>query len=131
MADSLSFQAKVASRGYHVYKETTWRNAMENEKVTVAIESNEASKQIDPYCCAIQIKSGESVVTFGHITREISRHCYFFLKEKGGEINGNVFSATYRPLPIPSGSLEIPLVLQFQSQKYVMRFKMKQFLQTL
>ena len=113
MTDSLSFQAKVASRGYHVYKETTWRNAMENEKVTVAIESNEASRQIDPYCCAILIKSGESVVTVGQITREISRHYNFFLKEKGGEINGNVFSATYRPLLIPSDGLEIPLVLRF------------------
>ena len=38
---------------------------MENEKVTVAIELNEASNQIDPYCCAILIKSGESVVTAG------------------------------------------------------------------
>ena len=57
MADSFSFPAKVASRCYHVYKETTWRNAMINEKVTVAIESNEASKQIKPYCCAIQTKS--------------------------------------------------------------------------
>ena len=104
---------------------------MENEKVTVAIKSNEASKQIDTYCCAIQIKSGESVVTVGHIIREISRHCYFYLKEKGGEINGNVFSTTYRPLPIPSGGLEIPLVLRFTSQKYVTRCKMKQFLQTL
>ena len=104
---------------------------MENEKVTVAIESNEASKQIDTYCCAIHIKSGESVVTVGHIIREISRHCYFYLKEKGGEINGNVFSTTYRPLPIPSGGLEIPLVLRFTSQKYVTRCKMKQFLQTL
>ena len=42
MADRFSFPAKVASRCYHVYKETTWRNAMINEKVTVAIESNEA-----------------------------------------------------------------------------------------
>ena len=91
MADSFSLQARVASRGYHVYKETTWTNAMENEKVTVAIESNETSKQADPYCCAINIKSGESVVTVGHRPREIYGHCYFFLKEEGGEINGNVF----------------------------------------
>ena len=48
MADDFSFQAKAFSRGYNVYKETTWRNVMGNEKVTVAIESNEASKQIDP-----------------------------------------------------------------------------------
>ena len=38
MTDSFSFQAKVSSRGYDVYKETTWRNATENEKVTVSIE---------------------------------------------------------------------------------------------
>ena len=44
MVDSFSYQAKVASRGCHMNKETTWRNAMENEKVTTAIESNEASK---------------------------------------------------------------------------------------
>ena len=86
MADSFFFQAKVASRGYNMYKETTWRNAMENEKVTVAIESNEGSKQIDPYCCAIQIKSGESVLTVCHMPREISRHCYFFLKEEEGRL---------------------------------------------
>ena len=67
---------------------------MENEKVIVAIHSNEASKQINPYCCAIWVKSGESVVTVDYLPREISRHCYFFLKE-GEEINGNVFSITY------------------------------------
>ena len=105
MADSFSCQAKAASRDYLVYKEITWEN------VTIAIESNEASKQIDLYCCPIQIKSGESVVTVGHIPREISRHCYFFLKEEGGEINANVFSTTYQPTPILSGGLGIPLVL--------------------
>ena len=42
------------------------------KKVTIAIESNEASKQIDPHCYATQIKSGASVVTVGHIFRYIS-----------------------------------------------------------
>ena len=127
MADSFSFQAKVASRGYHVYKETTCRNAMKNEKVTVAIGSNEASKQIDQYCSAIQIKSVESFVTVGHIHRDISRHCNFFLKEDGEEINGNVFSTTYRPSAIPSGNLEVSPVLGFQGPKYVTHCKMKKF----
>ena len=62
-----------------------------------------------------------SIVTVGHILREISRLCYFFLKEEGGEINGNVFSTTHQPSPIPYGGLEIPLVLRFQSPKYVMQ----------
>ena len=113
MADSFSYQAKVTSSGYHMNEETTWRNAMGNEKVTAEIESNEASMQIDTYCCAIQIKSGESIVTAGHIPREISRHCYFLLKEEGREINGNLLSTTYQPSPILSDGLEIPLVLQF------------------
>ena len=131
VADSFSFQAKVVSLVYHVYKETALRNAMKNEKVTVTIESNEVSKQIDPNCCAIQIKSDESVVTVGHIPREISRYCCFFLKEEGGEINGNVFSKTYRSSPIPSGGFGIPLVLRFQNPKYVTQCKKEKFVQSL
>ena len=46
------------------------------------------------------------------------------MKEEGGEINGNTFSTTYRPSPIP-------LVLRFQSPKYVTHCKMKNFVQTL
>ena len=70
-------------------------------------------------------------MTVGHIPREISWHCYFFLKEERGEINGNAFSTIYRPLSIPSGGLEIPLVLRFQTSKYVTHCKMEKFVQTL
>ena len=86
---------------------------MGNGKFAVAIELNEASKQIDPYCCSIQTISSERVVTVGHIPRKISWHCYFFLRKEVGEITGNVFSATYRSSPISSSSLEIRLVLRF------------------
>lgn len=103
---------------------------METEKVIIAIESNEVSKQTDPYSCAIQIKSGESIVTVGHKTRQISRHCNFFSKEGGGEIN-DMFSTTYRPSSILSGDFEIPLVLQFQSPKYVTHCSMKKSIQIL
>ena len=74
---------------------------MDNEKMTVAIESTETPTQTDPSCYAIQIKSGESVVTASLISRKISRHCHFCLKEEKGEINGNVFSTNYRPPTIP------------------------------
>ena len=47
---------------------------MENEKVTVAIESNEASKNL-----TVLFRAGGSV---GHIPREISQNCYFFMKER-------------------------------------------------
>ena len=79
---------------------------LENEKVTIAIESNEASKQIDPHCCAMQIKSGESVVTVNHIPREISRHCYFVLKEEREEgvlIDLSTFIHLIRQFEDPSG----------------------------
>ena len=37
-----NFQATIASRGYHVYKETTWSNAKVNEKVKIEIETNQS-----------------------------------------------------------------------------------------
>ena len=36
-ADSSAFQAKAASRDYHVYKETTWRNALEIKSTDIAV----------------------------------------------------------------------------------------------
>ena len=85
------------------------------------------NRQIDSYCCAMQIKSGESVVTVNHTPREISRHCYFVLKEEREE--GGL--STYRPSFTRSGSLEIPLVWRFQSRRYVTHCKIKKFVQTL
>ena len=44
------------------------------------------------------------------IPREISRHCFFYIKE-GGTIDGQVVSTDYKVSHIPSGGLEIPLLL--------------------
>ena len=82
LAYTLTFESSVPRASW---VDACFDNQLENEKVTIAIESNEASKQIDPHCCAMQIKSGESVVTVNHIPREISRHCYFVLKEEREE----------------------------------------------
>ena len=46
----------------------------------------------------------------GHIPREISRHCYFFLKE-GGNITGHFICANFKVSPIPASGLEVPLLL--------------------
>ena len=51
-----NFQATIASRGYHVYKETTWSNAKVNEKVKIEIKTNQRSIAIDPYACTIKAK---------------------------------------------------------------------------
>ena len=99
-----SFDSKIASRGYHVYRNSTGQNAKPNRSL----------KSIDPYACAIKIKHqfSDTWLTVGHIPREISSHCYFSMEE-GGNITGNFISTTYKVSPIPAGGLEVPLLLTF------------------
>ena len=110
-----SFKAKIASRGYHVFKETSWRNAKEGDEVKVELETNKSSNKIDPYACAIRAKEEyfKGWKTVGRIPREISRHVYFFIKSEGGSVNGTLISTKYRTSPIPAGGLDIPLLLTF------------------
>ena len=113
-----SFQATVASRGYHVYKNTTWTNARLGEKVLIALETLQSSLEVDPYACAVKIKNRfyEHHITVGHLPREISRHIHFFIKTEGGKVQGTVKSLLYRASPIPAGGLEIPLILKFENK---------------
>ena len=124
-----NFQATIASRGYHVYEETTWSKAKVNEKVKIEIETNQSSIAIDPYVCAVKTKEKyfDGWKTVGHVPREISRYIYFFIKKEKGKITGNVKSLSYKPLPIPSGGFEIPLQLTFSYPVEWVRDKMKDF----
>ena len=123
-----SFQTKVPSRGFHIYKNTTWENVNIGQEVPVQLESNEDSKKIDPYCCAIKTMASGKLETVGHIPREVSRHTYFYIKEEGGRIDGSVLSTRYNPLPIHSGGLEIPLMMTSRSPSYITHQKMKDFM---
>ena len=125
-----NFQATIASRGYHVYKETTWSNAKVNEKVKIEIETNQSSIAINPYAYAVKSKEKyfDGWKTVGHVPREISRYIYFFIKKENGKITGNVKSLNYKPLPIPSGGLEILLQLTFSCPVEWVRDKMKDFI---
>ena len=109
-----SFHSKIASRGHHVYRNSTWRNAKSGDKVKVEIETNKLSKSIDPYVCAIKIKHMffDTSLTVGHIPREISRHSYFFPKE-GGNITGHLICTNYKVSPIPASGLEVSLLRTF------------------
>ena len=69
--------------------------------------------------------------TVGHIPREISRHVYYFIKTEGGFVNGSVISTKYRPSPIPSGGLEIPLLFKFSCPEQKTFEKMKNFVDSL
>ena len=125
---SFSFQTKVASRGFHIYKNTTWENVNIGQEISVQLETNEDSKKIDPYCCAKNIMVSGKLETVGHMPREVSRHTYFYIKEEGGRIDGSVLSTCYRPSPIPSGGLEISLMMTFKSPRYITHQKMKDFM---
>ena len=84
-----SFDSKTASRGYHVYYKSTWQNAKSGDKVKAEKETNKSSKSIDPYA-RDKTQIFDTWFTAGHISREISRHYYFFLKE-GSNITGHLF----------------------------------------
>ena len=107
-----SFKAKIASRGYHVFKEIIWNNIKERDNVRVDLETNKISKNVDPYACTIRARNQlfNSWKTVEHILREMSRHVYYFIKIEVGFVNGSVISTRYCLLPIPSGGLEIPLL---------------------
>ena len=68
------------------------------------METKKSSLEVDPYAFAIKIKNRffDSLLT-------VTWHVHFFIKTEGGKIIGHVKSLTYRPSPIPSGCLEIPL----------------------
>ena len=127
-----SFDRKIAARGYHVYKNTTWKNAKAGQKVQVQIETNKSSKECDPYACAIKIKNNffDNWMTVGHIPREISRHCFYFIKE-GGSISGHLLSTNYKVSPIPAGGLEVPLLLTFTVKEDRIFFLMNDFINNL
>ena len=97
-----------------MYRNSTWQNAKSGDKMKVEIETKKSSKSIDPYACPIKIKHKffDTWLTVGHIPREISRHCYFFLKECGN-VTGHLICTNYKVSPIPAGSLEVPLLLTF------------------
>ena len=127
-----SFDKRIASRGYHVHRNSSWKNVKAGQKVKVEKATSATSKSIDPYACAIKIKNRffDNWITVGHIAREISCHCYFFMKE-GDEISGYLVSMNYKPSPIPAGRLEVPLLLTFPVKNEQIIEQMKEFVTTL
>ena len=96
------FEATIASRGFHVYKETTWSNAKVGDEVKVEVKSNLKSILHDPYSCTLKTKHeyyiGWKIVVF--ISREISQYVYLFIKQKCGRVYGKLKSLKYKPSPI-------------------------------
>ena len=122
---NFSFETKVALHGFHIYKNETWENVNLCKEISVQLETNEDYKKSDPYCCAMKTMASGKLEIVGHIPREVSRHTYFCIKEEG---TGSVLSTCYRPSPIPSGGLEIRLVMNFGNPRYITHQKMKDFM---
>ena len=82
-----SIKAIIASRGYYVYKETSWSNAKLNDGVKVELETDAKSLSTSPYTCAIKARHSYFVgwKTVGNIPLEIFRYVYFFIKEENGK----------------------------------------------
>ena len=109
-----SFDSKIASRGYHMHRKSTWENAKSGDKVKMEIETNKSSKSIDPYACTIKIKHKffDTWLTAAHNPRAISCHCYFFLKESSN-ITGHFIYTNCKVSPILDGVLGDSLALTF------------------
>ena len=75
-------------------------------KVLVEIEIDRKSEKIDLYCCSIRTSVNQQIKTVGHISREIPRHVYFFLKYGHGHTDGTVKYKDYRPSSIPGYRLD-------------------------
>ena len=52
-----SFDKRIASRGYHLCQNSSWKNAKADQRVKVEKETSATSKSIDPYACPIKIKN--------------------------------------------------------------------------
>ena len=99
----------------------------------VDLETNRLWKKVDPYTCATRTKNQffNSRKAVGHIPREVSRHVYYFIKTEGIFVNGSVISTKYLPSLIPSGGLEVPLLLKFSCPEQKTFEKMKKFVGSL
>ena len=51
------FKARIASRGYHVFKETTCKIVKGGDSVRAYLETNKLSKKFDAYTCVIRVKN--------------------------------------------------------------------------
>ena len=100
----------IASRGWHVYGKTSWKNPKKGQTVFAEKEQEKIALLSDPYAVAWKLKHSEKLTAsvVGHVPRESSRAVSFFL-DRGGIVQGTVINEKYQPSPIPRGGLEILL----------------------
>lgn len=106
-------------RGYHVYNRI-WTPFIGEVATTTIENSNPHNRH------AIAVLEGESLCCVGHIPREISRDCAFFIRT-GGTINVVVTGERKRSA-LPQGGMEIPCVLLLKHANEMIVQKAKKLL---
>ena len=126
MVELERFEIKYAPRGFHVYKDI-WK-----PKLSQLLEVfHEQGNVYDPFAMAFKAKSAAMLTksVIGHIPREISRFCRYFM-DYGGLLEAPVRDTVCRISPIPNKRLEIPVTLIVKkgcSTKSEVFWKMKHF----
>ena len=103
-----SFTAVIGSHGWHVYQNSTWKNAKKYEALSFKKEADPVALRFDLFSLALTRKSIKYLtpLTVRHIPLEIARFVYFSL-ERGGKMEAKVYQIECGESPIPKGSLEI------------------------
>ena len=106
---------KIASRWWHYYWKNTWKRPKKDEIVFAEKESSKTALEHDPYSIAWKKKNKSKITAdvVGQVPKEISRSVFFFIS-RGGKVVGRVLDEKCYPMPIPTGGLEILLMVQFK-----------------
>ena len=105
-------EMNCASRGFPVY-----RDVWQPRRGEILEVEHDYGNVHDPFAISIKASSrARRVAMFamfdivGHLPREISRFCHYFLSY-GGSLEARVRDIKPRRSPIPRGGLEIPIIL--------------------
>ena len=91
-------------RGYHVHQRI-WTPHVGEKAMTVREPGNSHD------CYAIAVLEDETLCTVGHLPREISKECFFFIR-RGGVIGVEVTGPRQKSIQ-PDMGMEIPCTLTF------------------
>ena len=103
-------EENCASRGYHAYRKV-WQRPSLNQNLAIKREHKNLH---DPYAMGVYAKISGKIIDetlVGHIPREISRFCCYFVRY-GGAFTARVRQTKFRRSPLPQGGLEIPISLR-------------------
>ena len=97
------FYISCCVRGHHVYKDM-WRPVIGEQVETFCETGNSHDKH------AVAVTLGNAADVVGHIPKEISKTCFYFIRHKG-EITGEVTGR--RKHRAACGGMEVPCRLKF------------------